>query len=52
MARLACKAFQTVFQRQQTKHRALLLWLGNSLKAVRISDAAERNTLEDAAATR
>ncbi|KAF2630852.1 hypothetical protein BU25DRAFT_408126 [Macroventuria anomochaeta] len=46
---LACKAFYTVFQRAQTKHGALLAWLEASLKAARISDAAERDLLEAAA---
>lgn len=47
--RLACSAFYTVFQRAQTKHGALLAWLAASLKAARMSDAAERGMLEAAA---
>ncbi|KAF1929540.1 uncharacterized protein M421DRAFT_4010 [Didymella exigua CBS 183.55] len=46
---LACKAFYTVFQRAQTKHGALLAWLRGSLKAARVSDAADRELLEAAA---
>ncbi|KAF9692635.1 hypothetical protein EKO04_009418 [Ascochyta lentis] len=46
---LACKAFYTVFQRAQTKHGALLAWLEASLKAARMSDAAQRGMLEAAA---
>ncbi|KAF2831906.1 hypothetical protein CC86DRAFT_365819 [Ophiobolus disseminans] len=43
---LACKAFVAVFQRRQTQHRVLLVWLEKSLAAVRISDTAERQLLE------
>lgn len=46
--RLACKAFDAVFQRRQTRHRALLAWLRSSLAAVRPSGSAERCMLEGA----
>jgi hypothetical protein len=46
--RLACKAFLSVFQRKQAQHRALLVWLGKSLKAIRISDSEEKRMLEGA----
>ncbi|KAH9878518.1 hypothetical protein IAQ61_001790 [Plenodomus lingam] len=47
---LACKAFQTVFERRQTQHGALLAWLKAELYAVRISNSTERSMLEDASA--
>lgn len=46
--RLACKAFQTVFQRQQTRHGALLAWLTIAYSSVRVSDPSERQLLEEA----
>jgi hypothetical protein len=50
--RLACKAFQTVFQRKQTQHGTLLAWLKASLSSTRISSAEERRMLEDVIAWR
>jgi hypothetical protein len=50
--RLACKAFQTVFQRKQTQHGTLLAWLKASLFSTRISSAEERRMLEEAIAWR
>ena len=46
--RLASKAFETVFQRKQTRHGALLKWLRARLAAVRISSTTEREVLEAA----
>ncbi|KAH4908622.1 hypothetical protein HBI80_055510 [Parastagonospora nodorum] len=43
---LACKAFLSVFQRKQTQHRALLVWLEQAFKAARISDEHERRLLD------
>ncbi|KAH9860521.1 hypothetical protein J1614_011852 [Plenodomus biglobosus] len=45
---LACKAFQTVFERRQTQHGRLLAWLKSSLCAVPISSTTERGLLEEA----
>ena len=50
--RLASKAFLAVFQRKQTQHRVLLVWLEKSLAAVRISEPAERCMLESAVTQR
>jgi hypothetical protein len=46
--RLAYKAFLSVFQRRQTQHGALLVWLEKSLKAVYMSDGEEKRLLEGA----
>ena len=51
-ARLACKAFDVVFQRRQTQHRVLLAWIGRSLAAVRPTSNAESCILEGAIAWR
>jgi hypothetical protein len=45
---LAGRAFQKVFQRKQTQHRALLAWLKTSLATARISDRVEREMLDEA----
>ncbi|KAH7131937.1 hypothetical protein B0J11DRAFT_520386 [Dendryphion nanum] len=45
---LACKAFDTVFQRRQTQHRVLLAWLGNSLVTSRPLCSADRCMLVNA----
>jgi hypothetical protein len=50
--RLACKAFNVVFQRRQTQHRALLAWLRAQMAASRPSSSVERQMLESAAAWR
>ncbi|KAF2134143.1 hypothetical protein P153DRAFT_105302 [Dothidotthia symphoricarpi CBS 119687] len=47
---LACRAFQTVFQRRQTKHCVLLKWLGGELRKARFSSEMERGVLESACA--
>jgi len=48
IGRLACKAFLSVFQRKQTQHGALLVWLEQAFRAARISDEHERRMLESA----
>lgn len=50
--RLACKAFDVVFQRRQTQHGALLAWLRVQMAAVRPRSSTERLMLEDAATWR
>lgn len=50
--RLACKAFDVVFQQRQTQHGALLAWLGGQMAAARPCSSAERQMLESAAAWR
>ncbi|KAJ5022665.1 hypothetical protein PSV08DRAFT_228615 [Bipolaris maydis] len=49
---LGCKAFQAAFQGKQTRHRALLGWLKDSLSAACISSEIERRMLEDVVAGR
>ncbi|KAF9730454.1 Telomerase reverse transcriptase 2 [Paraphaeosphaeria minitans] len=46
---LASRAFDTVFQRRQTQHHAVLAYLGGVQAAVRPPHKAERCMLEDAA---
>lgn len=46
--RLACKAFDAVFQQRQTQHRVLLAWLGKSLAGSRPFCSADRCILVNA----
>lgn len=48
--RLACKAFETVFQRRQTQHGILLKWIRGELRKTRMCSEREREMLEGACA--
>lgn len=45
-ARLACKAFQDVFQRRQTRFAALLAWLESGLVEAWPTSRVERGLLD------
>lgn len=47
--RLACRAFEAVFQRRQTQHGGFLAWIARTMAAARPRCSVERRLLERAA---